>query len=51
LKPIQTKYDEYLKNKDYLANVYTESAKKAIAIADRTLNKVYKKVGFVKREF
>jgi tryptophanyl-tRNA synthetase len=51
LKPIQTKYDEYLKNKDYLSNVYTESAKKAIAISDRTLNKVYKKVGFVKREF
>lgn len=51
LRPVQEKYDEYLKNKDYLASVYTESAKKATAISRRTLDKVYKKVGFVKREF
>lgn len=51
LKPIQEKYDDYLKNKDYLESVYTESAKKASAIAQRTLRKVYRKVGFVKREF
>lgn len=51
LRPVQEKYDDYLKNKDYLAGIYTESAKKAIAIAQRTLRKVYKKVGFVKREF
>jgi tryptophanyl-tRNA synthetase len=51
LEPLQNKYNDYMKNKDYLASVYTESAKKASALASRTLNKVYKKVGFVKREF
>lgn len=51
LEPIQNKYEDYLKNKDYLAGIYTESAKKAEAIARRTLSKVYKKVGFVKRDF
>lgn len=51
LRPLQEKYDDYLKNKDYLSSVYTESAKKAIAISNRTLSKVYRKIGFVKREF
>jgi tryptophanyl-tRNA synthetase len=51
LRPVQVKYDDYLKNKDYLASAYTDSAKKALAISRRTLDKVYKKLGFVKREF
>jgi len=51
LRPIQEKYDDYMKNKDYLADVYTKSAEKALYISTKTLNKVYKKVGFVKREF
>jgi tryptophanyl-tRNA synthetase len=51
LKPVQAKYDDFMKNKDYLSSIYSESAKKAIAISNRTLYKVYKKVGFVKREF
>lgn len=51
LEPIQTKYYDYMKNKDFLANIYTESAKKATALAKRTIAKVYKKVGFVKCEF
>lgn len=50
LRPVQTKYDEYINNKDYLAKVYTESAEKARHIARRTVSKVYKKVGFVKCE-
>ncbi len=51
LRPVQAKYDDFLKNKDYLAGVYTDSAKKALAISGRTLDKVYRKLGFVKREF
>lgn len=51
LKPVQEKYDEYMKNKDYLAGIYTDSAKKASYIAEKTLRKVYKKMGFVKKEF
>lgn len=51
LRPVQDKYDDYMKNKDFLAKVYTQSAQKASAIAHRTLSKVYKKVGFVPCEF
>ena len=51
LRPVQAKYDDYIKNKDYLSAVYTESAKKALSISLRTLDKVYKKLGFVKRDF
>lgn len=51
LRPIQQKYDEYMANKDYLASIYTESAKKALALSSRTLDKVYRKIGYVKRGF
>ena len=38
-----------MKNKDYLTAVYREGAEKAASVANRTLRKVYKKVGFVER--
>ena len=47
LKPLRDTFNDLMKNKDYLEKVYTESAAKASAIADRTLRKVYKKVGFI----
>ncbi len=47
LKPVRARYDELSKNKDYLVEIYTRGAQRANAIADRTLKKVYKKVGFV----
>ena len=47
LRPIQEKKDYLLKNKDHLEKIYTESAKKAEWLASRTLEKVYRKVGFV----
>ncbi len=47
LRPIQEKKDYLLKNKDHLEKIYTESAKKAEWLAARTLEKVYRKVGFV----
>jgi tryptophanyl-tRNA synthetase len=48
LKPIQQKYKDYMNNKDYLENIYTEGAKKAALMARRTLENVYRKIGFVK---
>jgi tryptophanyl-tRNA synthetase len=48
LKPIQEKYNEYISDKDYLESIYTEGAKKAAYLARRTLDKVYRKIGFVK---
>lgn len=47
LRPLREKYNDLLNNKDYLVDVYTRSAETASAIAERTLRKVYKKVGFI----
>ena len=49
LRPIREKAEDLMKNKDYLTAVYREGADKAASVANRTLRKVYKKVGFVER--
>ena len=49
LRPIREKTEDLLKNKDYLESVYREGANKASHMARKTLDKVYRKVGFVKR--
>lgn len=49
LRPMQEKYDYYMKNKDYLEEVYKNGAEKAERVARKTLRKVYKKVGFIPR--
>ncbi|MBZ4647411.1 MAG: tryptophanyl-tRNA synthetase [Petroclostridium sp.] len=47
LKPIQERYKDLMNNQDYVKEVYTTSAEKALSISSKTLRKVYKKVGFV----
>ena len=47
LKPIRETYSDLLNNKDYLEQIYKSSAEQASAIAERTLRKVYKKIGFI----
>lgn len=49
LKPIQQKYQELAKNPDYIDNIMKVNAEKAAYIAEKTLRKVYKKVGFLPR--
>ena len=49
LRPIREKTEDLLRNKDYLESVYKEGAAKAGYLARKTLDKVYRKVGFVKR--
>ena len=49
LRPIREKAEDLMKNKDYLASVYRDGAQRAASVAERTLRKVYKKVGFVER--
>ena len=49
LAPIQEKYNNLMKNKDYLEKVYKEGAEKANYASMKTLRKVYKKVGFIQR--
>ena len=48
LRPIQERYEQLSKDKAYLEKCYRENAEKALAISQRTLRKVMKKIGFVK---
>ena len=45
--PIQQEYKRILADKEYLDGVLTEGAQRAGSMAERTLRKVYKKVGFL----
>ena len=47
LAPLREKYEYLLNHKDYLEKIYKENAAKASAIAERTLQKVYRKIGFI----
>ena len=49
LRPIREEANRLLKDKAYLESVYREGAQKASYVAEKTLRKVYKKVGFVAR--
>lgn len=49
LKPIQATYHDLINNKDYLQQVMRKGAERASYIANKTLRKVYKKVGFVEK--
>lgn len=46
LKPLQSRYDDLCKNKDYIDKIIKENAEKANYYAQKTLRKVQKKVGF-----
>ena len=47
LRPIQDETHRILKDKAYLESVYRMGAEKACYVANKTLRKVYKKLGFV----
>ncbi len=49
LRPIREETARLLKDKAYLENVYRDGAAKASYVAEKTLRKVYKKVGFLAR--
>ena len=49
LRPIREEADRIVKDKAYLESVYRAGAEKAGYVAEKTLRKVYKKVGFVAR--
>lgn len=49
LTPIREEAARILKDKAYLEGVYKAGAEKASYVANKTLRKVYKKVGFVAR--
>lgn len=47
LRPIQEKHKELMANKDYLNEIMKSGAEAAGRLANRTLRKVYKKVGLI----
>ncbi|HAE88696.1 MAG TPA: tryptophan--tRNA ligase, partial [Clostridiales bacterium] len=47
LLPVQKKYAEYLADKAELERIMKDGAEKASRIAERTLQKVKKKIGFI----
>lgn len=49
LRPIRERYAELLADKAYLEESYTVGAQKAAVLAERTIAKVKKKVGFIAR--
>ncbi len=49
LEPIQKEFDKLIADKDYVQRVMNSGAERAQALAQRTLRKVYKKVGFAAR--
>ena len=49
LRPIREEASRILADKAYLESVYKQGAEKASYVANKTLRKVYKKVGFVPR--
>lgn len=48
LSPIQERYRDLIENRDYLDQIARDGAEKAQKIAHRTLDKVYRKIGFVR---
>lgn len=49
LKPLQDRFEDLSKNKDYLDGIIKNNAEKAQYFANKTLRKVQKKVGFPER--
>jgi tryptophanyl-tRNA synthetase len=49
LKPIQKKYQELSEDKEYIDHIIKTNADKARYIAEKTLRKVHKKIGFLPR--
>lgn len=47
LEPIQKKVKDLTTNKEYLENIYKKGAEKASYVANKTLRKMQKKIGFI----
>ena len=48
LRPIRERFESLRKDKAYLEECYHLGAQRALALSQRTLDKVYKKIGFLK---
>lgn len=51
LRPVRERYEDLKKNKDYIEKIYSEGAYNASRIAQKTLSKVQRRVGYVDRKY
>ncbi len=49
LRPIREEAERLIADKAYLESIYRDGAERAARAANRTLRKVYKKIGYVER--
>ena len=49
LKPIQDEYNRVFNDKEYLDDLLSDGAVRARHFASRTLDKVYRKIGLIKK--
>ena len=49
LRPIREEAEHIMRDKAYLEGIYRAGAERASYVAERTLRKVYKKVGLVQK--
>ena len=49
LRPLREESERIMKDKAYLESVYKEGAARAAYLANKTLSKVHRKIGFVAR--
>ena len=47
LQPVRDNFSRLINDKAYLKECYTKGAEKALRISQKTVSKVYRKVGFV----
>lgn len=47
LRPVRERFDELMKNRDFLTETWRKGAENAEKLANRTLSKVMKKIGFI----
>ena len=47
LRPVRERFDELMKNRDFLTETWRKGAENAERLANRTLSKVMKKIGFI----
>lgn len=50
LRPIQEKYTKLKEDREYFKKIYKSGAERAAVLANKTLDDVYEKVGFIPRE-
>ena len=51
LSPFQKKYNEIISDKEYLSSILVKGSDTASYRARKTMSKVYRKVGFIPKEF